>query len=107
MLAIKCGGCLGRACRVVNSAIISLHSIMSRPRLFPGIDGTAEQVDLMGDQDEFASFDLGMADADPARKPVEIQAGMALQGVRDQVDNEMEEIGLVPGIAAAPREDHP
>ena len=76
---------------------------MSRPRLFPGIDGMAEQVDLMGDQDEFASFDLGMADADPARKPVGIQTGMALQGGIDEVDNEMEEIGLVPGIASAPR----
>ena len=61
----------------------------------------------MGDQDEFAAFDLGMADADPAGKPVGIQAGMALQGCIDEVDDEMEEIGLVPGIAAAPREDHP
>jgi len=46
---------------------------------FPGINGTAEQVDLMGDQYEFASFDLGMTDANPARKPVGIQTGMSLQ----------------------------
>jgi len=52
---------------------------MNYLRLFPGIGDTAEQVDLMGDQDEFASFNLGMADADPASKPVGIQTGMALQ----------------------------
>jgi hypothetical protein len=52
---------------------------MSRPRLFLGSDGTAEQVDLMDYQDEFASLYLGMADVDPAGKPVGIQTGMALQ----------------------------
>jgi hypothetical protein len=67
----------------------------------------ADEINLVGDEDQLAVFHLPVAASDPGFEPLRIQLGRILQSALDGVDDEMKKIGLIGGIAARMREDNP
>ena len=67
----------------------------------------AQEVQLMRDVHQRSCLDLGMALGDPARQAAGFELWMAAQGGADGMDNEMQEIGFIAGIALGAGEDDP
>ena len=66
-----------------------------------------QKIQLVGDIDQFTGFDLAVALGDPGLKAAGGQFRLTVQGLADGVDDEVEKISLIAGIAVRAGKDHP
>ncbi len=67
----------------------------------------AKEIQLVGDVNQFLPLDLSVALGHPGPEIGPGQFGVALQGLLDGMDDEMEKVSLIPGIAVRTGEDQP
>ena len=66
-----------------------------------------QKIQLVGDIDQFSGFDLAVALVDPGLKAAAGQFRVTVQGLADGIDDEVEKVSLIPGIAVRAGKDHP
>src|SRR5665648_322763 len=66
-----------------------------------------QKIQLVGDIDQFLGFDLAVPLGDPGLKAAAGQFRVTVQGPADGVDDEVEKVSLIPGIAVRAGKDHP
>ena len=66
-----------------------------------------EKIELVGDVDQFCRLDLAVACVDPGLKAAAGQFRVTVQGPADGVDDEVEKVSLIPGIAVRSGKDYP
>lgn len=89
----------------VDLFLLIVQIIIQLPLLIPLQD--AEIVELVGDVDEFARFDLAMARFDPAGEARRVDVGMLDERGVHGVDDEVEKVGFIVRVASSGGKDKP
>src|SRR3989339_1427350 len=66
-----------------------------------------QEIQLVGDIDQFPGFDLAVTLGDPGLKAAAVQFGITVQGLADGVDDKVEKKSLIAGITVRAGKDHP